>query len=125
MKPVTGAERTGLGPPEFVEKGRMAKRLHVGNLSYDTTEESLREVFEEYGPVESVTVVMDRTSGRSKGFGFVEYADDASAQKAIDALNGREVEGRAITVAPARPREERTGPMGGGGGGRYGGGRGY
>jgi RNA recognition motif-containing protein len=105
----------------------VAKKLYVGNLSYDTTDSDLQELFEEFGTVESAQVIMDRGSGRSKGFGFVEMSDDQEAQAAIDALNGQEVNGRALTVNEARPREDRGGGRGrgryGGGGGR-GGGRG-
>ena len=101
----------------------MAKKLYVGNLSYDTTDSDLRELFEEHGTVESAQVIMDRDSGRSKGFGFVEMADDQEAQAAIDALNGQEVGGRPLTVNEARPREDRGGRSGGGRGrGGYGGG---
>ncbi len=90
-------------------------RLYVGNLSYSTSEADLRELFGAYGAVESVAVVTDRDSGRSKGFGFVEFGNDAEAQAAISGLNGKEVGGRALTVSPARPRAEGSG---GGGGGR-------
>jgi len=101
----------------------VAKKLYVGNLSYDTTDSDLRELFEEHGTVESAQVIMDRDSGRSKGFGFVEMADDQEAQAAIDALNGQEVGGRPLTVNEARPREDRGGRSGGGRGrGGYGGG---
>ena len=101
----------------------MAKKLYVGNLSYDTTDSDLRGLFEEHGTVESAQVIMDRDSGRSKGFGFVEMADDQEAQAAIDALNGQEVGGRPLTVNEARPREDRGGRSGGGRGrGGYGGG---
>jgi RNA recognition motif-containing protein len=95
-------------------------KLYVGNLSYSTGENDLRELFAAYGAVESVAVITDRDSGRSKGFGFVEFANDAEAQAAIAGLNGKEVSGRALTVSPARPKSE------GGGGGRsgYGGGGG-
>lgn len=108
----------------------MAKKLYVGNLSYDTTDSDLRELFEEHGTVESAQVIVDRDSGRSKGFGFVEMSSDQEAQKAIDALNEQEVNGRALTVNEAKPREDRGGGRGrggyGGGGGRggYGGGGG-
>ena len=107
----------------------MAKKLYVGNLSYDTTDSDLRELFEEHGTVESAQVIMDRDSGRSKGFGFVEMSSDQEAQAAIDALNGQEVNGRALTVNEAKPREDRgggrgRGGYGGGGGGRGGGGGG-
>lgn len=92
-----------------------AVRLYVGNLSYSATESDLRELFGAHGAVQSVAVVTDRDSGRSKGFGFVEFGNDAEAQAAIAALNGKEVGGRALTVSPARPRAEGSG---GGGGGR-------
>lgn len=100
--------------------------VYVGNLSYGTSSDDLRELFEAYGEVTSANVISDRDSGRSKGFGFVEMADDAQAREAIEKLNGQEVGGRTITVNEARPREDRGGRGGGGGGGRggYGGGRG-
>jgi RNA recognition motif-containing protein len=98
----------------------VAKKLYVGNLSYSTSDGDLRKLFEEYGTVESAQVIMDRDSGRSKGFGFVEMANAQEAQAAIDALNGQEVAGRALTVNEARPREDRGGRPGGGGGGRGG-----
>jgi RNA recognition motif-containing protein len=104
----------------------VAKKLYVGKLSYGTTESDLRTLFEEFGSVESVQVIMDRETGRSKGFGFVEMGNDQEAQAAINALNGKEVDGRAITVNEARPREDRGGRSGGGGrGGAGGGGRRY
>ena len=104
----------------------MAKKLYVGNLSYGTTDSDLRGMFEDYGTVQSAQVIMDRESGRSKGFGFVEMANDQEAQAAIQNLNGKEIDGRALTVNEARPREDRGGRSGGGGGGRggYGGGGG-
>ena len=98
----------------------MAKKLYVGNLSYGTTDSDLRSLFEEFGSVESAQVIIDRDSGRSKGFGFVEMDNDQEAQAAINALNGKDVDGRAITVNEARPREDRGGRSGGGRGG-YGG----
>ena len=100
----------------------MAKKLYVGSLSYGTTDSDLRALFEEYGSVESAQVIIDRDSGRSKGFGFVEMARDQEAQAAINALNGKEVDGRSLTVNEARPREDRGGRSGGGGRGGYGGG---
>jgi cold-inducible RNA-binding protein len=105
------------------------KRLYVGNLSFHTTEDQLREMFASYGQIDSVSLVTDRDTGQSRGFCFVEVADDASAEKAISELNGREVESRTLNVNEARPREERGGARGGrggGGGGRggFGGGRG-
>jgi RNA recognition motif-containing protein len=95
----------------------MGKRLYVGNLSYSVTEADLREVFAEGGNVAEVKVVLDRDTGRPRGFAFVEMETDADAAKAMEVLNGRDVQGRAINVSEAR---ERTGG-GGGGGGRSGG----
>lgn len=92
----------------------MAKRLYVGNLPYNVSSSDLQAMFTEHGTVESAEVISDRTTGRSKGFGFVEMTSDDEAQAAIEALNGQEREGRALTVNEARPRESR-----GGGGGRY------
>ena len=82
-------------------------RIFVGNLSYQTQSADLEAAFSAYGPVESATVIMDRDTGRSKGFAFVEIVDKAQAQSAINALNGKELGGRALTVNEARPREER------------------
>jgi cold-inducible RNA-binding protein len=95
----------------------MGKKLYVGNLSYDTSESDLRRLFEPHGTVESAQIIMDRETGRSKGFAFVEMSSDQEAQAAITALNGRDAGGRKLTVNEARPREDR------GGGGRSGGGR--
>ena len=95
----------------------MAKRLYVGKLSYDTTESTLSELFGSVGEVVSVSLITDRDSGRSKGFAFVEMAEDAVAQEAVNQLDGREVDGRAIAVAEARPKRE-EGREGGGGGRR-------
>ncbi len=104
----------------------MAKKLYVGNLSYGTTDSDLQTMFEEFGSVESAQVISDRDTGRSKGFGFVEMGNDQEAQSAIKGLNGKEIDGRALTVNEARPREDRGGRSGGGGGrGGYGGGRRY
>lgn len=99
----------------------MSKNLYVGNLSYSVTSDDLQDAFGQYGTVTSAQVVMDRETGRSRGFGFVEMSDGADA--AIDALNGADLKGRNISVNEARPREERRG--GGGGGGRGGRGGGY
>jgi RNA recognition motif-containing protein len=99
----------------------MGKKLYVGNLAYGVGNGDLQQMFEAHGAVQSAQVIMDRDTGRSKGFGFVEMGSDAEAQKAIDALNGKSVDGRNLTVNEARPREERGG---GGGRGGYGGGRG-
>ena len=103
----------------------MGKKLYVGNLSFGVTDSTLAQLFEAHGTVQSAQVIMDRDTGRSKGFGFVEMGSDAEAQAAIQALNGKEVEGRALTVNEAKPREDRGGGRGGYGGGRGGsGGRG-
>jgi RNA recognition motif-containing protein len=100
----------------------MAKKLYVGNLSYATTDDTLRALFSPFGTVESAQVVMDRESGRSKGFGFVEMAASQEADAAIKALNGKDHDGRPLTVNEARPRTDSGG--GGGGRGGYGGGGG-
>ena len=103
----------------------MAKKLYVGNLSFQITEADLNNMFSEIGQVESVQIITDRDTGRSKGFGFIEMSDDAAAAKAIEQLNGKEVSGRALTVNEARPKESGSrGGFGGGGGGRDRGGRG-
>ncbi|MDP6855246.1 MAG: RNA-binding protein [Arenicellales bacterium] len=95
--------------------------IYVGNLPYNLTEDDLRALFAEFGDVSSAKLIIDRDTGQSKGFGFVEMSDEGAGQKAIDDVNGREVSGRSLKVNQARPREER--PRGGGGGGRgYGGG---
>jgi len=103
----------------------MSKKIYVGNLSFRTTEEELAGLFEQVGAVESVSIITDRDTGRSKGFGFVSMGDD-DAEKAIESLNGKDFGGRALTVNEARPMEKRDrGPRGsGGGGGRGQGGRG-
>ena len=99
----------------------MAKKLYVGNLSYSTTESALSELFGGFGEVASVNLITDRMSGRSKGFAFVEMTEYDAAQEAINQLNGKEVDGRALKVAEARPKRETRGGGGYGGGG--GGGR--
>jgi cold-inducible RNA-binding protein len=101
----------------------MSKKIYVGNLSYQTTEADLSTLFEQVGQVESVNVITDRDTGRSKGFAFVEMSNE-DADKAITQLNGTEVNGRTLTVNEARPREERSGNRGGYGGGRGSGGGG-
>jgi RNA recognition motif-containing protein len=98
----------------------MGSKLYVGNLSYNTTSSDLEQLCAQHGTVQSAEIIQDRDTGRSKGFGFVQMGSDAEAQAAIAALHGQEVDGRALTVNEAKPREER--PRGGGGGG--GGGRG-
>lgn len=107
----------------------MGKKLYVGNLSYETTNSDLQNLFAPHGTVQSAQVIMDRETSRSKGFGFVEMDSDGPAQAAIAALNGQEVNGRTLTVNEARPREDRGGGRGfggsrersdsGGGGRRY------
>ena len=93
--------------------------IYVGNLPFDTAEENLRELFGEFGQVASASVITDRVTGRSRGFGFVEMADDTEAQKAIDELNGKDCGGRALKVNQARERTERPKRDGGGGGQRW------
>src|SRR5438034_98519 len=109
---------SGLEERLFFEEIEMGRKLYVGNLSYDVADSDLSKMFEAHGTVESAQVIMDRDTGRSKGFGFVEMKTDQEAQAAIAGLNGQESGGRSLTVNEARPREER----GGGGGGRRGGG---
>ncbi|MBL8797540.1 MAG: RNA-binding protein [Planctomycetia bacterium] len=97
----------------------MAKKLYVGNLTYETTNSDLEKLFQPHGTVESAQVIMDRDTGRSKGFGFVEMGSPQEAQAAIAALHGKDSNGRALTVNEAKPREERSDrPRGGFGGGR-------
>jgi RNA recognition motif-containing protein len=120
----------------------MGNKLYVGNLSYNVRDDDLQQAFAQYGTVSSAKVMMDRDTGRSKGFGFVEMGSDPEAQAAINGMNGQALDGRAIVVNEARPREERPGGYGnrggfggggssggggygGGGGGRSGGGGGY
>lgn len=99
-------------------------KLYVGNLSYEVTEEDLRQAFEPFGQIESAVIIKDKISGQSKGFGFVEFPSQADGQSAIDGLNGHELKGRNINVNEARPRTEGRGGQGGyGGGGRGGRGR--
>ncbi len=104
----------------------MATKLYVGNLTYSVTDDDLATMFEPFGTVQSAQVIMDRDTGRSKGFGFVEMATGQEAQAAITALNGKEMGGRALTVNEARPRKEGGGGHGGSSRGRggYGGGGG-
>jgi len=103
----------------------MSKKLYVGNLAYGITNSELEDMFAAHGSVQSAQVIMDRDTGRSKGFGFVEMESDQEARAAIAALNGKELEGRTLTVNEARPKEEggrgRGGYSGGGGGGGRGG----
>jgi len=94
------------------------KKIFVGNLSFNMTDGELRSMFEPYGSVESVLIVTDRNTGRSRGFGFVEMSDNTAADQAIAALNGKDQGGRTLTVNEARPKMDRGGPRGGGGSGR-------
>ena len=106
----------------------MGKKLYVGNLTYETTTGDLEQLFGAHGTVQSAQIIMDRDTGRSKGFAFVEMGSDQEAQAAIAALNGKDMGGRNLTVNEAKPREDRgggKGGYGGGGGGRSGGGRRY
>jgi RNA recognition motif-containing protein len=98
--------------------------IYVGNLSYEATQDDLRQAFEAHGEVSSVSIIMDKMTGRSRGFGFVEMPDNGAGQAAISALNLQEVRGRAMTVNEARPKTEGGGSRGGGRGGNFGGGRG-
>jgi cold-inducible RNA-binding protein len=99
------------------------KNIFVGNLSFNTNEDELRQIFEGYGQVDRVSILTDRDTGRSRGFGFVEMASDEDGEKAITALNGSQIGGRTINVNEARPKAERAGGGGGGFGGGGGGGR--
>src|SRR5215217_8089760 len=102
----------------------MAKKLYVGNLSYDVDSSELEQLFGAHGQVTSAQIINDRDTGRSKGFGFVEMASDDEATAAVAALNGQQHNGRTLTVNEARPKEDRGGGGGGGYGGGAGGGRG-
>ena len=102
----------------------MGNKLYVGNLAYSVRDDDLQQAFAQFGTVSSAKVMMDRDTGRSKGFGFVEMGSDAEAQSAINGMNGQALDGRALVVNEARPREERPGGFGGGGG-RSGGGGGF
>jgi RNA recognition motif-containing protein len=102
----------------------MGKKLYVGNLPYTMSDSDLQQLFQEHGTVQSAQVIMDRDTGRSKGFGFVEMGSDSEAQAAIAALNGKDVNGRPLTVNEARPKEGGGGGGGRGGRGGYGGGGG-
>ena len=102
----------------------MSMKLYVGNLAFQTSSEDLQQLFAQAGTVESASVVEDRETGRSRGFGFVEMASKEEGEAAIAQFNGKEVNGRSLTVNEARPRENRAGGGGGGGRGGFGGGRG-
>src|ERR1700751_5034598 len=102
----------------------MGKKLYVGNLPFNTTDESLQEIFAQAGNVQSAKIITDRDTGRSKGFGFVEMSSDSEAADAISKMNAAEIDGRAISVSEAKPQAPREGGGGGGRGGGYGGGGG-
>jgi len=89
-------------------------KIFVGNLSFGATEDTIRSLFESHGTVDTVSLITDRDTGRSRGFGFVEMANDTEAQRAITAINGKDVDGRTLTVNEARPKSERSGGGGGG-----------
>ena len=93
-------------------------KLYVGNLAFETTENDLQDLFEQHGQVGEVNLMMDRMTGKSRGFAFITMNDDAQAKAAMTALNGKELNGRALNVNEARPREDRPRPGGGGGGGK-------
>ena len=99
----------------------MSSKLYVGNLSFNTTENDLQDLFATVGPVQEALIMQDRMTMKSRGFGFVTMSESADGQKAIDQFNGKQIEGRALTVNEARPREERS--SGGGGGSSSGGGQ--
>jgi cold-inducible RNA-binding protein len=104
--------------PASEKDGVMAKSLYVGGLPYSTTEDAIRTLFSEVGDISSVRLIMDRETGQSKGFAFVEMANDAEALLAVSQFNGYQMDGRSLTVNEARPREERSGGGGYGGGNR-------
>jgi RNA recognition motif-containing protein len=110
-------------PRQFFPEALMGKKLYVGNLPYSVGDSELQRLFEAHGSVVSAQVIMDRDTGRSKGFGFVEMSNDSEAQAAIADMNGKEVDGRSLTVNEARPKPDGGGGRGGGRGG-YGGGGG-
>jgi RNA recognition motif-containing protein len=105
------------------QKEDSVKNIFVGNLSFEATEGTVRSLFEQYGTVDRVNIVTDRDTGRARGFGFVEMSNDAEGLKAIDGMNGRDVDGRALNVNEARPKENRGGGGFRGNGGGNGGGR--
>ncbi len=97
----------------------MAAKLYIGNLSFNSTNQDLEDMCGGFGTVQSVNIIEDRETGRSRGFAFVEMSSNEEAQSAIAGLNGREIDGRALTVNEAKPQEERGGSRGGGGGSRW------
>jgi len=130
LDPAFGNSLWKVAVSRTVVKHHMSNKLFVGNLSFNTTENDLQDAFAAFGTVTEANLMMDRSTNRPRGFGFVTMSSAEEAQKAIDGLNGKEMDGRALTVNVAKPREERTGggggrrEYGGGGGGGYGGGGG-
>ena len=130
LDPAFGNSLWKVAVSRTVVKHHMSNKLFVGNLSFNTTENDLQDAFAAFGTVTEANLMMDRSTNRPRGFGFVTMSSAEEAQKAIDGLNGKEMDGRALTVNVAKPREERTGGGGGGrreyggGGGGYGGGGG-
>jgi RNA recognition motif-containing protein len=116
----------GLWQSAQLNSEEVMKNIYVGNLSYSATEDQVRSMFEAYGPVDRVSIVTDRDTGQPRGFAFVEMSDDDAAGKAMDALNGMNMDGRNLTVNEAKPKADRPRRDGGGGGGRggFGGNRG-
>jgi RNA recognition motif-containing protein len=105
---IINRNRENIYCPKVVEKGeKMSKKLYVGNLSYKTTEDDLKDLFKEFKTVTEVNVITDRTTGRSRGFGFVEFSSDEDADKAIESLNGKMFQDREIVINEARPRKNR------------------
>lgn len=119
-----GIARISAGGRPNLNSEEAMKNIYVGNLSFDATEDQIRNMFEAYGPVDRVSIITDRDTGQSRGFGFVEMSDDESASKAMEALNGTNLAGRNLTVNEARPKNDRPRRDGGGGGGGGRGGRG-
>jgi len=115
-RPAKSAELLAL--PTAQCRGKTVKNIFVGNLSFNTNEDELRQLFEPFGQVDRVSIMTDRDTGRSRGFGFVEMSSNEDGEKAITALNGSSVGGRTVNVNEARPKTERSGGGGGGGGGR-------
>jgi len=131
LDPAFGNSLWKVAVSRTVVKHHMSNKLFVGNLSFNTTENDLQDAFAAFGTVTEANLMMDRSTNRPRGFGFVTMSSAEEAQKAIDGLNGKEMDGRALTVNVAKPREERSGGGGGrreygggGGGGGYGGGGG-
>lgn len=124
LDPIVGNSLSKV-PVSRTVKHHMSNKLFVGNLSFNTTENDLNDAFAAFGTVTEANLMMDRATGRPRGFGFITMSSAEEAQKAIEAMNGKEMDGRALTVNVAKPREERSGGGGGGGGRReYGGGGG-